>query len=373
MKPNYQPWEVNIDDFYKIKDEREKLKFLLNFAVLAPSGENCQPWQFEILDNAIKFFNVPERDQSLYNFNQYGSLVAHGAALENIVIAARHLGYEVKVSLFPNSADKNLVAFLTFEKSDPVCDPLYDSIHNRTTNRKMYKNIPLTGEQRQNIFLPNSIYPSVGVQFTEDKNQINELSSAVSVNERLVFENRSIHDFFFSHLRLTDEENDKMRNGFYIKTLELQPQQIKAIKLFKSWNVLNIFNRVLGVSRKISKDNAKIYKNSAAIGIITISEVNDSNLVNAGRVFQRIWLKVTESRLSLQPVTGVLFFMRRLEVGETNGFTTKQVELVKEAYSIIKSIFSVNDKIITLLFRIGDGGEPSARSPRMPMENFIKP
>ena len=310
------------------------------------------------------------------NLSQYGSLVAHGAAIENIVITSEHLGYETKINLFSDNADKNLIADIIIQKSNqglnPVDNSLYSSIYQRATNRKAYKNIPLNDEQRRKIFLTNDISPIIEVKFTENKDQINELASAVSVNERLVFENRNIHDFFFSHLRLNDEENEKMRNGFYVKTLELQPPQLKAMKLFKNWNVLNVFNKILRISEKISADNAKTYRNSSAIGIITMPNINNSNLVNAGRVFQRIWLKVTESELSLQPLTGVLFFMRKIEAGETSGFTLKQIELINNAYSSIKNIFNVNDRAVVLLFRIGDGGEPSARSPRMLMEEFIK-
>ena len=42
----------------------EDIKKIIEAAVQAPSGENCQPWRFEILNNNIKLFNVPERDQS---------------------------------------------------------------------------------------------------------------------------------------------------------------------------------------------------------------------------------------------------------------------------------------------------------------------
>ena len=50
MKANYKPWEVKIEDFHKQSTEADKLKFLLNFAVLAPSSHNSQPWKFGIKD-----------------------------------------------------------------------------------------------------------------------------------------------------------------------------------------------------------------------------------------------------------------------------------------------------------------------------------
>ncbi len=66
---------------------------ILEAGVRAPSGENCQPWRFVVAGDTLSIFNIPERDLSPYNFNQLGSMVAHGALIENIVIAATAFGY----------------------------------------------------------------------------------------------------------------------------------------------------------------------------------------------------------------------------------------------------------------------------------------
>ena len=65
------------------------IKKILEAAVHAPSGENCQPWRFEIRGDEIGVFNLPKKDQSLYNEGQMASYVAHGALIENILIANR--------------------------------------------------------------------------------------------------------------------------------------------------------------------------------------------------------------------------------------------------------------------------------------------
>ena len=79
---------------------------------------------------------------------------------------------------------------------------------------------------------------------------------------------------------------------------------------------------------------------------------------------QRIWLQATKMGLSIQPVTGVIFFMQRIIAGETQEFSSKHIELVKNAYAIITEIFGLTKGTIAMLFRIGYGGLPSARSLR---------
>ncbi len=41
-------------------------------------------------------------------------------------------------------------------------------------------------------------------------------------------------------------------------------------------------------------------------------------------MFERLWLTVAKLGLSLQPLTGVLFFTRGIEAGETSKFSPEQ-------------------------------------------------
>jgi len=39
-------WQINEQDFPRGEDSTEKLKFLIRYAILAPSSHNTQPWKF---------------------------------------------------------------------------------------------------------------------------------------------------------------------------------------------------------------------------------------------------------------------------------------------------------------------------------------
>ncbi|MBI3589397.1 MAG: hypothetical protein HY093_03230 [Candidatus Liptonbacteria bacterium] len=43
MKENYAPWEIDVEAFPKKGSLDDQLKFLLGFAILAPSTHNSQP------------------------------------------------------------------------------------------------------------------------------------------------------------------------------------------------------------------------------------------------------------------------------------------------------------------------------------------
>jgi nitroreductase len=50
---NFEAWEVKESGFPSEGTTGEHLKFLLRYAILAPSGPNTQPWKFAIKDSTI--------------------------------------------------------------------------------------------------------------------------------------------------------------------------------------------------------------------------------------------------------------------------------------------------------------------------------
>lgn len=348
----------------------DDLKKIIMLGSLAPSGENAQPWQFKIIDNKIYQYLVPERDQSAYNFNQYASYVANGAALENIEIAARALGYSVTIETLPNATDHNLIAIITLEKSQPQNEPLYEFIEKRITNRKPYKKEPLTSEQKKVL----SSQKVGEAEFSLNDNPINiqTLAEVGATNEYIMLNNQAIHNFFFSHVNWTEAEENEKRYGFYIKTLELPPPAQFMFKVFSSWSRMRIF-KALGFPKLVLKQNAQVYASSGAIAAITIKNTNPQSFIDAGRLTQRVWLTATKLRLSMQPMTGILFFMLRLQGSDTTTFSIAQQELIKTQYKKVETIFQVGDnRTITMMFRIGSGEAPSAQSMRYEFENITQ-
>ena len=334
---------------------------------LAPSGENCQPWKFQVAGSKVSIFNVPEADQSLYNFAQKGSYVAHGALIENIVISAGKHGYNASVSLFPNKNEPNLVSVISFEKGVPQNEPLYPQLAKRCTNRKDHAARKLSAQQKSDLIVAVKQGGFGELRIADDQPSLDALGQALAVNERLVFENKQLHDFFYGHV-LWNEEDQKKAGGFYIKTLEFLPHQLKGVRLFKNWTALRIMNKVAGASKMIVKENAEKYSKSGALAIIVAQGDRNEDFVNAGRAAERAWLKATEMGLSVHPCTGVLYFMERIKGGDSVAFSPVHLEAIKKAYADIARVFGTDGKTIPMLFRIGYADAPTARALRMSPE-----
>lgn len=107
-----EPWKVQDEYFNRIRNPSDKLKFLLNYAVLAPSIYNTQPWVFKVTGSEVAMYI--DRARSLPVGDPVGrSLVMScGAALFNLKIAARHFGHEPVIRTFPDLDIADLLAFV---------------------------------------------------------------------------------------------------------------------------------------------------------------------------------------------------------------------------------------------------------------------
>lgn len=337
---------------------------IIQDGIHAPSGENCQPWRFEVDDTMLFLFNREEADQSLYNSQQKGSYVAHGALIETITISASHYGYTTVVSLFPDASNVELVATITFEKSVPHDEPLYLAILKRCTNRKEYTGKRLNEGEKKKL-LESVSGTGYGEFILVDNDQVlSLLGSALAVNEKVLFENKLIHDFFYTHI-LWDKKDEGKAGGFYIETLEFLPHQLKGVKLFKNWFILKILNHFFKVSEMISKENGEKYAKSGTFGAVISKGSSPRDYINAGRATQRLWLTGTTLGLAFHPCNGVTYFMERIRDSGGNEFTKEHKELIKNAYGNIEEAFNVKNAIIPMIFRIGFADAPSARSARL--------
>jgi nitroreductase len=335
----------------------------------APSGENCQPWRFVVRGNAIEIHLLPERDQSAYSWGQRASYLANGAAIENMVIAASVEQYRAEVRYFPNAGDAwhTATIFLTRDATvEP--DPLASSISKRISNRKPYRKDPLTHEERE------ALVAAAGGDGTfalvETPEEVRRLGRVGSTNEEVMLANRSLHQFFFSHVSWTKEEDEKNKIGFYIKTLELPPPAEIMIKLSRHWPVMRMLG-ALGFNRVVAKQNAAINAASAAIGALMIDNTEPLDFVKAGRAVERLWLAATSLGLALQPLTGVLFFKLIIDAGESAVFSPREQKLITDAYQEASRIFGADGKHIAFMFRIGRGDAPSAHAVRFPLGDIV--
>ncbi|MEA1929378.1 MAG: hypothetical protein U9M92_00615 [Patescibacteria group bacterium] len=145
MGNNYKAWELVLDDFHKPTTPKDKLCFLLNFAVLAPSSHNSQPWKFKIDNGVISVALELSRLLPHSDSNNRQAYMSLGCAVENILIAADYYNHEIVV-IYPDRTDwGQSVVRLAVKKLEAKHgklgprDHLANFISRRVSNRNPYK------------------------------------------------------------------------------------------------------------------------------------------------------------------------------------------------------------------------------------------
>jgi nitroreductase len=123
----------------------ERLRFLLGYAVFAPSRHNTQPWLFEIEGDEIRVYADLDRALPATDPDGRELVMACGCAMQNLRIAASHYGYATSMEVVPGHRRDGLLARLRLEErqaSTPESEELFQAIPRRRTNR-----LPLDGRE----------------------------------------------------------------------------------------------------------------------------------------------------------------------------------------------------------------------------------
>ncbi len=349
--------------------DKQTIEKILDAAIKAPSGDNVQPWKFEVSEDysRVDLYNLPERDDSYYNYEQVAAYIAHGAVIENIAIAARHLGFKAEINLFPDQEAPNHVAIVKFESALPDYDPLYEAIFSRSTNRFHYQSWRLPDEDRQKLIDSVKQVENVTGYFVHNPKIIKKLARVLMVNDRIVFELKDIHGFLFDKIRWSQQQIDETKDGMPVDTLGLNGFEKLFFPLMRYWWFVKTAN-IFGLSRVIGGKCWYNCLNAAIIGQLTIKQADRYGFIQAGRAMQRVWLEATRQGLAFQPIVGLPLLMYRAKANALQAFSDKHRQAVETAESSLREIFQIDQSEQLIVgFRIGKGTNVSAKTPRKPV------
>ncbi len=116
-------------------------RLLLTAAGAAPSVLNAQPWLFRFAGQAVELYEHTTRRLPALDPHGRQLAISCGAALLNLRIAARRLGYEPVARLLPDPSRPTLLASVDLSRRRPpgaVDERLFAAIGRRHTARAAY-------------------------------------------------------------------------------------------------------------------------------------------------------------------------------------------------------------------------------------------
>lgn len=149
------PRTVSEKDFPLTGTPTEQLHFILNYAVLAPSEYNTQPWLFRVQGRTVELYADSSRRLPSVDPDNRELTISCGAAFLNLCIALRHFGYREEVEIYAQPDPPDLFARLHLVRRYQATEEehrLFSAIGKRRTNRMAF-------EQRE---VPPSLLSTLG-------------------------------------------------------------------------------------------------------------------------------------------------------------------------------------------------------------------
>ncbi len=330
-EPKVTPWQINEQDFPRDEDSIEKSKFLLRYAILAPSSHNTQPWKFSIGEDGIRIFVDKTRWLKVADSDQRELHVSIGCALENLLIAAEHFGYAHQVTYFPEPSNEELAAVVRFTPREQTSafrpTALFEAIIARHTNRQAYQARSIQPEDLQRLH-DCCVEEGIQLHVTDDpeiKRRVDELMVHADALQ-------------FADPAWRDELGYWIGQGaFGMPWLVSKVAQLAVT--------------YLNMGKGTAKKDSEVLMSAPLLAALS-SQANDrATQVKAGQALERVWLMATNSGIRLHPMNQIL------QLPEIKAEVTKRIPM--------KGVMP------QLTFRLGYAEPEKEHAPRRPLGEVL--
>jgi len=344
---------------------------ILELARWAPSGDNTQPWRFEVAaDHHVVVHAFDTRRDCVYDIDGQASQVSVGALLETIRIAASVHGLATHISRRRGEPDEQPVFDVGFVADGTVAaDPLHAHIAARCVQRRPLATRPLAAAAKAELDR------SVGDAYT--------VRWFGSLGERLRWARLAAQN---AHIRLTIPEAYAVHRRviawgarFSEDRLPDQALGASAVSLrsmrwaMASWPRVQRMNRWLGgtVAPRLELDLLPGVLCGAHVAIVARQPPRgiDDHLAT-GTAVQRFWLTATRLGLQFQPQYTPLVFAAYARRGVAFTADAAAIARAERIRGALDALLGDAATSTVFLGRIGHGARASSRSLRLPLERL---
>lgn len=278
-------WEVSERDFPTEGGLEAQLRFLVRYAILAPSVKNTQPWIFKVGGDTIRVYADLERRLAVSDPDCRELFISVGCALENLVVAAEHFGLRFDVVYFPQGEQDELAAAITFTPSGsrsfsaPRAAIRFDALLRRHNDNGAFRPDavrPVLREQLQAC----AFEPDLRLDLSDDRlfrRWVDELTTEADRAE-------------FANPKFREELGRLIGSGtFGSGGLVAQVARLLVSRL--------------DIGDSVAQQDRAIIESAPVLGLVLATEDTRLVHVRTGQLFERVWLTATSMGLSVHPMS----------------------------------------------------------------------
>jgi nitroreductase len=272
---------------------------ILAHAALAPSGHNTQPWVVRVAERRRWVVGVdPERRLPKVDPADRELRLAIGAFLENLAVAAGAVGLAAEIQL-PDAPDAGALARVRLAPGTPGDERELERIRLRRTLRSGQRNGPIRADDRRALLAPHGDGAAWLDAASREARWLRE--AAVEAFRRQTWRDDAQLELA-AWLRFSDEEVARHRDGLTPAALE--------VGALAAWYMRHFMDRKDVLKRRFREAGidaaARQVTQGAGWLVVTSRDESTPALVDAGRRFERMALRLRERSLGAHPMSQVL-------------------------------------------------------------------
>lgn len=274
-------WSVSRRDFPQGGTVAQQLRFLLNYAILAPSSHNTQPWRFRIAGDVLELHADRSRALAVVDPYDRALIMSCGAALFNLRVALRFFGYAGAVQYVPTTAASDLLVRVrpgAAAAKSPQWDALFDAIPRRVTNRQRFAEARVPPDA-QEALRAAARAEGASLDCIEETHDRNRVAKLIAAGDREQYANPSFRRELAAWVHAA-----RIRDG-------IPGYALGATKLLDfATPVVALVLRTFDVGSGVAARDADLVKGSPLLAALATTEDDERAWLAAGQALERVLL-----------------------------------------------------------------------------------
>jgi nitroreductase len=320
-------WKVDAQEFPADAPLTDRARFLLRYAILAPSSHNSQPWEFVVEDGHIEIHAVEERWLEVADRDKRELYISLGCAVENLCIAAEQFGFDFEIAYHDDTIPVVVRLQPDSDTSSDRSPDLFDPITERSTNHHLFRDKSLDDSVRD-VLRDCILEDDVTLELIDDSKRKDLIAELQAEADRLQM----------------DDPDYRKELGYWIGIGALGDSWLKA-------RIGQVVVSYLDIGDREAKKNSKLIQSAPVVGVLMTDSDDPSARIKTGQVFERMSLIVTRNGGAVHPMSQIL----------------ERPEMREELTSILDG----DGELPQHLFRLGYPQEEQGHIPRWPLEKFL--
>lgn len=344
---------------------------ILDSARWAPSGDNTQPWRFEVVDdNHLIVHGSDTRRTCVYDLDGRPSQISLGALLETIAIAATGFGLRADATRRPAMPDEH-PTFDVRLVPDPSRRPsaLIPAIPERSVQRRSFSSRRMSAAEKAG--LEAALAPGFSLQWHEGIGPRWRMAMLMFHNAKLRL---TMHEAFLVHRDIIAWRRRFSEDRVPDQALGADPLALRLMRwAMQDWRRVRLLNRWLAGTwlPRLQMDLLPGLRCGAHFVLTSDRPPRTiDDYVASGAQVQRLWLTATRLGLQQQPEITPLVFARY--VREERPFTSspQAQALARRLAATAEAVIGPDLSRAVWIGRIGHAARASSRSVRRSLHDL---